>query len=96
MTAKIEIIYHAGCPNAPVARANLRAALQTAALPLEWQELDQNDPTAPPHARQFGSPTVLVNGRDVTGQEPAGEAAACRADGAPSVDVIRAALVADA
>ena len=61
-------------------------------LPATWQEHDQEAPDAPPHAKQYGSPTVLVDGRDVTGEAPGVAAAACRADGAPPVQLIRAAL----
>jgi hypothetical protein len=42
----------------------------------------------PKHLRQHGSPTILIDGRDVTG-DPAGAAAmACRVDGVPSVALI--------
>ena len=89
---EIELIYFEGCPNTEPARANLRRALETLNLAFEWQEWEQGDPRAPEYVRQYGSPTVLLNGRDVTGVEPGLGGAACRADGAPSVDVIKAAV----
>jgi len=93
MTAKsVELIYFSGCPNADAARRNLRAALGVTGAGSQWQEWDQNDPVAPGRIRQYGSPTILVNGRDVTGVAAGVAAAACRADGAPSVELIRAAL----
>jgi len=87
----IELVYFAGCPNVDGARANLRAALQALRLAPTWTEWDQGNAAAPPRVRGFGSPTVLVDGRDITGVGPA-TAAACRADGAPSVERIVAAL----
>lgn len=92
MTQKIELIYFDGCPNAEAARVNLRQALETLGLQVRWQEWEQGDTAAPAHAREYGSPTVLVDGRDVTGVGAGVAAAACRADGAPSIETIQAAL----
>lgn len=89
---RIELVYHDGCANAPAARENLRRALQTAGLPEEWTEWRREDPATPEALQEYGSPTVLVDGRDVTGASPAASGAACRADGAPSVATIRVAL----
>lgn len=92
MPSRIELIYVSGCPNVATARDNLRRALiASGRLPI-WDEWEQTDPEAPPHVRRFGSPTVLVSGRDVTGAGPTTTGAACRADGAPSVQLIRSAL----
>lgn len=88
---KIELIYFDGCPNAGRARANLQRALADAAVRMPVIEWEQGNPAAPPYVGAYGSPTVLVNGRDVTGVGP-GAGAACRADGAPSVALVRAAL----
>ncbi len=96
----IELIYEKTCPNIDPARAALLAALAQSGRPAHWQEWEQNDPDAPPIARRFGSPTVLVNGRDVAGEPPSGELPRCRiyADengrvrGAPTVASIVAAL----
>ena len=93
MTPNIELIYFDSCPNAQPARENLRRALEEAGLPPTWQEWEQGDSGAPEHVKQYGSPTILIDGRDVTGVGAGVAAAACRADGAPSADVIRAALV---
>jgi hypothetical protein len=92
MPPTIELIYFDGCPNAEPARANLREALATLDLATDWQEWEQGDPNSPPHAREYGSPTILVNGRDVTGVGAGVDTLACRADGAPSIDTIRNAL----
>ncbi len=69
----IELIYDHGCPNVEDTRERLRAALARLNLPLRWHEWDRADPGSPSHARRYGSPTVLVDGRDVAGIEPADE-----------------------
>jgi hypothetical protein len=82
----IELVYFDGCPNADQARANLRAALDGGA----WREWNLTSPDTPERLRRYGSPTVLIDGRDVTGEGGTTSGAmACRADGAPSPDVIR-------
>jgi len=92
-TPEIELIYFDGCPNADRARDNLRAAVNQSSEDLEWSEWNLMAESTPERYRQHGSPTVLVNGRDVTGEEHPVAAMACRADGAPSVDTIAAALL---
>ena len=96
----IELIIDRDCPNVVDARAELRRALAELELPLEWQEWDRENPDAPAHARKYGSPTVLVDGRDVAGDNTEADANCCRVyvqtdgrfRGAPSADMIRAAL----
>jgi hypothetical protein len=92
MNPTIELIYFEGCPNAEPARENLRQAISALDLPGEWQEWEQGDPQVPEYVKQHGSPTILVNGRDVTGAEAGVGGAACRTDGVPSTDTIRAAI----
>lgn len=95
----VELIYDSDCPNVPQARANLlRAFGQTSLIP-RWQEWDRADVKAPEYTRAFGSPTVLVNGKDVAGSGAA-DAACCRIyvasgashQGAPPIALIAAAL----
>ena len=64
---KIELIYDKDCPNMEKARRNIHTALIRTGLPQIWKEWDRNDPSSPIHAKNFGSPTVLVDGRDVAG-----------------------------
>lgn len=91
-TPRVELIYFTGCPNVDAARAALRNALGAAGLPLVWQEWDQTAPTAPARVHGFGSPTVLIDGRDVTGVGAYFTGRACRVGGAPGSDLIIAAL----
>jgi hypothetical protein len=88
----IELVYFSGCPHVEVARAALRTALEEMGLPLQWQEWDQTRSETPARLQGYGSPTVLVGGKDVTGAEPRNAGRACRADGVPSSQMIVAAL----
>lgn len=92
-TPQIELVYFEGCPNALQARENIRAAVAEAfAQPIEWAEWDLMAESTPEDFKRYGSPTVLVDGHDVTGDGPGNVAMACRADGAPSIEVIAAKL----
>jgi hypothetical protein len=99
----IEFIYDQDCPNVVAARNNLAAALKFLNFKSAWQEWERRDARAPAHARHYGSPTILVNGKDIAGVEPASEPS-CRIystqsgkeRGVPSVELIIAALRAGA
>lgn len=91
----VQLIYDSDCPNVDEARREIAAALREQGLPELWEESQQET-----GKERFGSPTVMVNGRDV---EPDGSARranqACRiyVDGnrirySPSRDTIRKAL----
>lgn len=85
---EIELVYFDGCPNADQARENLRAVADDGS----WKEWNLSSPDTPDRLRHHGSPTVLVDGRDVTGDTGETEGMACRADGAPAPEVIEKAL----
>jgi hypothetical protein len=85
---EIELVYFDGCPNVDETRENLRKALGKGG----WREWNLSYAGTPERYRRYGSPTVLVGGRDVTGETERSRALACRANGAPSADVIRNAL----
>lgn len=72
-----DLIYFPGCPNLEEARAQLGRAFAEARLTPDWVEYQTDDPALPEHARGFGSPTILIDGRDVTGAS-GGSAEACR------------------
>ena len=96
----VELIYSQECPNVGRARERLVQAFSAVGKTPRWQEWDRNDSASPDHARAYGSPTILVNGRDVTGIDPSADGAdACRVyassgsfDGAPAIDSIANAL----
>ncbi len=95
----VELIYDSDCPNVPQARENLLRAFGLTGLVPRWREWDRADAEAPEHVRAFGSPTVLIDDRDVADSD-ATDAACCRIyagedgkhHGAPSVALIAAAL----
>jgi copper chaperone CopZ len=93
---KIQLLHFEGCPNVDAARTALRDALAAEKLEIPIEEIDVEAPNAPEWARGWGSPTILVDGKDVTGQERSEGSSCCRlyADGAPSVASIRARIAA--
>lgn len=96
----IELIYDLDCPNAERARGNLVRALVSAGREAKWTEWNLGAPGNPAHAAGHGSPTILIDGKDVAGEMAAGEGLCCRLyrnaatgfDGTPSIEQIIAAL----
>lgn len=78
MKPDIALIYDADCPNAAEARAVLRLALQRAGLEPRWTEYDRAAHGTPEPLLHYGSPTILVDGRDVSGETGLATAALCR------------------
>jgi hypothetical protein len=75
---KVELIYDDACPNVEAARQQLRRAFQELGQSPAWQEWDRGAPSSPAHARQYGSPTILVDGKDVSSASPSDGADCCR------------------
>lgn len=76
--SKVELIYDADCPNVEAAREQLRDALGVVGAATQWREWERSDPSSPPYARHYGSPTILVDGKDVAGARPSKDARCCR------------------
>jgi mercuric ion transport protein len=74
----VELIFDATCPNVEEARARIRRALNAAKLPEDWREWRHEDPDIPEYAKAKGSPTILVDGRDVAGEPPFAAGDCCR------------------
>jgi hypothetical protein len=97
---KVELVFYADCPNVADARRQLQRALADTDLPSLWDEWDRDDPASPVHARQYGSPTILIDGKDVAGTSPSDQASCCRIygdgngrfQGVPTVAMITLAL----
>lgn len=64
---KVELIYEQSCPNIEAARARLIKAFHHIGLPATWHEWEVSEPDTPEYARHYGSPTILVDGKDVSG-----------------------------
>lgn len=92
---KIQLLHFQGCPNVDAARSAIRDALAAEKIDAPIEEIDVEASDAPAWARGWGSPTILVDGKDVAGQERS-ESSSCRlyAGGAPSVDTIRSRIAA--
>lgn len=93
----VELLYFPGCPHIDAARSQLRAALRLVGRDEAWTERDVTAADAPAHTRGYGSPTILVDGLDVSGVGPcAGQSCRVYADsevrGAPSIAMIVAAM----
>ena len=95
---KLELIYDSDCPNVNGAREKLAAALRRLELPEIWQEHCRQDPHVPNHTRDFGSPTILLDGKDIAPGADGGNACrlyrdqAGQVDGSPPFETIIAAL----
>lgn len=70
---KIELIYDQDCPNVDDTRQRIKQALKQLKLPEQWIEWDRSSTDSPSYAHSYGSPTVLVNSRDIAGVEPSGD-----------------------
>lgn len=76
---EIVLIYADDCPHVDQARAQLRLALEGAGRTPVWTEWNREDADAPALSRTFGSPTILVHGKDVDpGPGRAADANCCR------------------
>ncbi len=92
---RVDLVYDPDCPNVAAARTALAEAFVVAGLAPSWNEHCRADGALPAHVEGYGSPTILVDGRDVMG-EPPGTARCCRlypgGSKAPPRDAIVAAL----
>jgi mercuric ion transport protein len=86
---KVQLLYFPGCPHIEAARELL------AQLSVRFTEVDVTASDTPAELRQWGSPTILVDGADVAG-EVVGTGAACRLyphpggpRGVPTVEMVR-------
>lgn len=71
--SRVELIYDRTCPNVAAARVQIREAMSLAGLLPDWREWDRDGDDTPASLRPFGSPTILVDGRDVSGSTNSGE-----------------------
>jgi hypothetical protein len=97
---KVQLLFFPGCSNAEAARAALRHSLEASRLRVAIEEVDVTAADAPHHLRDWGSPTILIDGVDVGG-ERAPTGASCRlytvggdpkSRGVPADALIRSAL----
>lgn len=97
----VELIYDGDCPNVAGTRSMLIEAFTTTGVSARWKEWERSSADAPDYARCYGSPTILIDGKDVAGAAPSPGTHACRvySDGGgklsriPPLEVIRSALL---
>ncbi len=100
---RVDLVTDSDCPNVDRARTAIRTALKSMGFPEEWQEWDRSSEKTPVQFRMLGSPSVLVNGRDVgcgEGETAHADANSCRIyldecgciSGTPSIQMIAQAL----
>lgn len=75
---QVELVYEKTCPNIEAAREQLLRAFAEARLTPRWQEWEVSSEDAPQHVHGYGSPTILVDGRDVSGVMSEGDDYCCR------------------
>ncbi len=78
MMAAVELIYDSGCPNVVLSRSKLLQAFSALNIKPHWLEWEINDVNAPAYVRQCGSPTILVDGKDVDEVKTSGNTNHCR------------------
>lgn len=75
---QVELVYEKTCPNIEAARSQLLRAFVEAGTSPRWLEWELSSEDAPVHVHGFGSPTILVNGHDVSGEMIEGDDLCCR------------------
>ena len=75
---QIELVYEKTCPNVKAARTQLLRAFAEAGISPHWQEWEVSRSAVPAHVHGYGSPTILVNGQDVSGELIEGDDYCCR------------------
>jgi len=94
--AFVEFIYEKNCPNIAKSRMQLLRAFSALKIKPHWLEWEVNDAEAPAYVRQYGSPTIMVDGKDVDGTKSSDNTNHCRlylhsdntSSGVPAVESI--------
>ena len=69
VSVRIQLITFPGCPNTSAARALIERAVADAGVVAAIEEIDTTAPDTPVLLREWGSPTILLNGEDVGGEK---------------------------
>lgn len=82
--ATVELIYDRDFPNVSETRSHLLRAFAATQQPPCWVEWERSDPASPHYVRDYGSPTVLIEGKDAAGATPSEGVSCCRLYASPS------------
>ena len=92
----VQLLYFPGCPHVEGARRLLQQAVSSLERAPEVTEIDVTDPSTPEHLRNWGSPTILVDGTDVAFGSPSGPScrlyAGSESPGVPPLALLQTAL----
>jgi hypothetical protein len=80
----VEFLFFEGCPLAPKALLHLEQAIAQlkGQMKIAINHVDLMHPSTPDSLKRWGSPTILLNGHDISGAKP-GEANNCRIYSSP-------------
>lgn len=97
----VELVYESTCPNVRAARTRLLEAFQLVGLTPNWHEWDISRSDTPANVRHYGSPSIIVDGKDVCESSDRANGNSCRLyatqagyECAPTVSKIASALYA--
>jgi hypothetical protein len=66
---KVQLLTFPGCPNAIAARELIQRLLSSSGIRASLEEVNTTAPETPEQLRGWGSPTILINGVDIEGQD---------------------------
>lgn len=96
---KVQLLTFSGCPHAAAAREMIQNVLSSSGIRASLEEVNTTAPETPERLRGWGSPTILIDGYDIEGQETPISGgcrlyrdAAGRLQGSPPEATLRAAL----
>lgn len=92
----VQFLSYDGCPLADAALEALEDALRRSDIrPYQYEMIDILDPATPKRLANWGSPTILVNGKDVAGHQKS-DGVGCRLydtpERIPTAEMIAAAI----
>ncbi len=91
----IEFIYDSDCPNVAEARKNLLKAIKLTQIEHQIVEWERQAVSSPKYVKNYGSPTILINQKDLLEMPENQMNSCCRLygeKGAPSVELIHSAI----
>ena len=65
LVSKVELIFDSDCPNVEPVREELRRAFSQIGESPDWVDWLRTDPKTPGRVLKCGSPTILVDGKDI-------------------------------
>ena len=76
--SSVEFIYEKDCPSVESTRSQLIQVFSKLKIKPHWVEWEISDTSAPDYVRRYGSPTILINGKDVDESENSLNPQQCR------------------